>query len=633
MTEQPRRHALVLAALAVGGLAAWAVSWLMWSLPLPPNVLESTIPWQVGLAVGTLLGTGIASIAYPALRPYLVLFSIAFVVAAVFVDGALLFVARDELPLTSKGRCKYAYYEVDGLCYGNALFRSHFSQWIPGMAGLGLGTWLVSFVVERARGRRFRTFTAILFGLALAALTLQNGLYLQRSLSGERVRAWNVFHYYLGAKYYPELGNQDLYAAVLAADDDFQARVARATGKKKKRLERKRNWERITKARDLRTYTLLPRDELVAGFDRDSFEPERLRELGRDSRFLARYMGWGNPGWKQCFKDLGFNPAPPWTVIGTPLANLVPLKKPWYWVISNSDLPFYLLAFGLLWWAFGLRTASVMTIWLNCAQLNEARFTGGFLQYDWLVSCLCMMALYKKGKHRSAAVALSWGAMTRVFPGFLILPIVLKAGTALLGLGTRDKVEETGWLQRGPLARVRRAHWNFLVAFTLSCGLLFGASNITGRGLGTWGDWVEKIHKHSTTHPVTSNMRIGVGRLAVHQPRTVEGLQAEGKEAAAKRLAEVPLWTRITAGGNRHRFWSEIPGRDKYEKIEKSLPRRHLLQLIGLPLLLLALLRRRDLDGIILMLFGVFLMVTVSRYYASTWAMLFALGSASVSVP
>ena len=55
--------------------------------------------------------------------------------------------------------------------------------------------------------------------------------------------------------------------------------------------------------------------------------------------------------------------------------------------------------------------------------------------------------------------------------------------------------------------------------------------------------------------------------------------------------------------------------------------------LFGLLLLLPALIMRRDIDALILPLFAVLLMVVLSRYYASTWAMLFALGSASVSVP
>jgi hypothetical protein len=152
--------------------------------------------------------------------------------------------------------------------------------------------------------------------------------------------------------------------------------------------------------------------------------------------------------------------------------------------------------------------------------------------------------------------------------------------------------------------------------------VLFSASCITGRGFQNWSDWYEKIENHSVTHPVTSDQRIGVGRLAVHQPRPLR-----------KNAGDVSLFERVTAPNNKHRFWSTVRGNDKRDKVLKSQPRKHFLQLLALPFLLLALVRRKDVDGMILMLFGVFLLVTVSRYYAATWAMLFALGAASQAIP
>ena len=263
-------------------------------------------------------------------------------------------------------------------------------------------------------------------------------------------------------------------------------------------------------------------------------------------------------------------------------------------MIVNSDVPLYILTFLLIWWAFGLRVASIMAVWLCSAQLNEARFTGGFLQYDWMCSVLCSLALYRKQRHKLSGVALSWGAMTRVFPGFLIFGIVLKVLVDLLGLGDRDRSEGRGLQHRGPLSRVKPAHWNFLLAFTMACGVLFVASHFTGRGLDTWPEWAEKISRHSSNHAVTSNMRMGVGRLVIHKPRP-------------------------------GRFWADAQG-SKAQKLEQGHNRKRVYQAIGLLLLLLALFRRRDTDAFILMLFAVFCMLVLSRYYSSIWAMVFVLG-------
>ena len=123
---------------------------------------------------------------------------------------------------------------------------------------------------------------------------------------------------------------------------------------------------------------------------------------------------------------------------------------------------------------------------------------------------------------------------------------------------------------------------------------LFAASHLTGQRLDAWPDWIYKIANHTVAHPL-AEQRIGIGRLAMHAP--VEG-----------------------------DFWATYSGIDQ-DRLQDSLPRRHLLQLLCLPLLALALWKRRVLDGMILMLFGVFIAVTLSRYYASIWILLPLVGA------
>jgi hypothetical protein len=571
-----KRWLILCAVVGVLVAAAIGASLVLWA-PLTKHVRLSLVPYEAGAAIGTLIAVWMASRRVPKWKPLVGRLALSFGLAAALVVGTLIFVPK-------------------------GLHRTHFPEWIPVIAGSGLGLWILAFLFERAAGRRIALFTSLIFGVALAAMTLQLGQYQYKAFAGERVRAWNVFHYYVGSKYFPELSYYDLYAATLMADDDRQARKERApTERERKRLGKVKDFEQVKKARDQRTYKVELREDIVAGFDRDTLSRDRLRQLGKDTRFMRKYMGFGNPGWSQTFKDLGYNPAPPWTVIGVPLSNVVPTKWPWFWVISNSDVPLYVLTFCLLWWAFGLRMASVMALWLCTAQLNEARFTGGFLQYDWMCSCLCALALYHRGRHKLSGVALSWGAMTRVFPGFLIFGIVLKVLIDVIGLGRKLRSEGSGLQHRGPFARIQPAHWNFLLAFTMACGVLFVGSHLTGRGLDTWPEWVDKIGRHSEMHPVTSNMRIGVGRLVIHQPRT-------------------------------GRFWSEARG-TKRQKLEQGVDRKHMYQALGLAVLLLALIRRRDEDTMILMLFAVFCGVVLSRYYASTWAMLFVLGAAPRGSP
>lgn len=556
--------ALVAAALSFGAAIA-----LLGLLPRPWGS-QNMLPWGLATWVGVL--------------------------AALFVDRA-----RDggrRLRFTLAAAAVYLVTVVASIQLAapkDAFNRSYFGAWIPLVAGSGLVVWLGGALLEWKLRRRVAWITAILLGLGLGATTLQNGSYLHKSLRGDRVRAWNVFHYYVGSKYFPELSYYDLYAATLLADDDWQGHKKAQDKKTARKLKKVKDFRKIRKARDMHSYITRPRAELVADFDRSQISEQRLQELGRDTRFLRRYMGYGRPGWVQAFSDLGYNPAPAWTVVGVPLANLVPARWPWFWIIANSDVPLYLLAIFLSGWAFGLRGTAAALLWLNTMHINEARFTGGMLQYDWCVSVVAAWALYRKGWYRASGLALVWGAMTRVFPGFLIFGLV----PTLL----RD-------LRRGPppgvatgtglFARFRRRHVRFLGAFTAGCLALAVASNFTGGGLDTWPNWVDKITRHSGTHAVTSNQRIGVGRLAVHKP-------------------------------NKKNFWGEVRKKRRPDTIEAVKPRKRQLQLLGLVLLLPALLRRRDQDGMALMSFFVFLAVVLSRYYASTWAILFFLGAAGTA--
>ena len=446
--------------------------------------------------------------------------------------------------------------------------------WTPWVAGSGAAVWLGAHCVERWRGGRLQVATALLCGLALAAVLLHAAGPLQRAATGNAVRSWNVFHYYVGSKYFAELGYTDLYAATLAADSDWRADLPRTSPGRKQ--GRDRGFGFVTHVRDQVSGDVGRRAAVVAAWDATAIDPARLAELGADTRFLRRYLSAG--GWKNVLRDLGYNPAPPWTIVGAPLANAVPTRWPWFWIITNGDLLLFVLTGLLLWWAAGARVTAAAVLWTVTFEVNFDRFSGGFLQYDWFASTLIAGAFLLRGRHGAAGIALSWGAMTRVFPGFLVLPFFIQAGRALLERRTIDP-----------------AHRRFLVAFAVSCAVLFAGSHLTGRGLATWPEWVTKISRHSHEHAITSNRRVGVGRLAQHAP---------------------------TAGAP----WGERQGTGP-ARLEAAKPMRRALQVLGLLLLLPALWHRDDRDGFALAHFLVVIGVVLSRYYASTWALLFLLAA------
>jgi hypothetical protein len=570
----PDSDALSRGRVAVAWLVGVVVAVASWyaiisTLPRPWSG-HNLLNYELAGMIGSLAGMSVVAVVSPKWKRRMGLMAITWATTLAFLVPILEFAEKDMM------------------------HRRQFSRWVPILAGSGCFLWTAAYVAERITKRRIALFTALIAGVSLCAVTLQNGKYMHDSLAGDRVRAWNVYHYYVGSKYFNELSYFGLYAATLTADDNFQAEKKKAKGKRAKRLKRVRDFKQLKKARDMRDYLVKPRKKIVDSFSDYEMEPARLEQLGRDTRFLRTFMGIRPPGWTNTLQDLGYNPGPAWTIVGVPLTNLVPPKWPYFHLISNSDVPLFLLTFLLLWWGFGLRVASAMALWCCTIQFNESRFAGGFLQYDWFASVLMSAAFYRRGWYRAAGVALTWGAMTRVFPGFLILPFVIWAARDAFG-GLRGG---DGGLLRSAWFGIKHRHRAFLLSFTLACGVLFVGSHFTGQGLSTWPEWVEKIGRHSETHAVTSNQRVGVGRLAIHKPK-------KGQP------------------------WGELRG-DRNDRLDEARPKKRKLQLFGLLLLIPALVRRRDMDGFVLAMFSVFCAVVLSRYYASTWSIFFLLGAAGM---
>ena len=159
-------------------------------------------------------------------------------------------------------------------------------RWLPPFAGAGFGLWVVTWFAEGRAQKRIPALTTVLAAVALSAALLHSGYGLFQVFKGEFVRAWNVYHYYVGSKYFAELGYFDLYRATLVADDDWQAHKREMTGSRKEKHVRGMGFGHITRARDMHSYKVVTRESLTRGFDRSSIRAARLDELGKDTREL-----------------------------------------------------------------------------------------------------------------------------------------------------------------------------------------------------------------------------------------------------------------------------------------------------------------------------------------------------------
>ena len=315
---------------------------------------------------------------------------------------------------------------------------------------------------------------AALLGLALAMFTTATFGDFTRLAQGD-VRASNVFHYYLGAKYFAELGYEDLYVAALAADREYEG-----------------YWTaKIGEARDLGSYEIVQREKLEESYiPAERFTAERWRSFKEDVAALA---GYRRPDrWRSVFRDRGYNGTPFWTSIGRPMTALVPATSSWLPLLAFIDPVLLALTALLVSRTFGRRRSILVLLLFVASPTNAARLMGGFLQADWLCAMAAGLCFYHRRRPVLAGAFMAYAVMTRVFPVLLIAFALLPA--------LRRAIR-----RRHVAARIRR----YAVSCVLSCAVALAIGTMSGRGPQAWLEWVEAISLHREHH-VAGERRIGL---------------------------------------------------------------------------------------------------------------------------
>ena len=305
----------------------------------------------------------------------------------------------------------------------------------------------------------------LLMLLAVACLAQATVPDLLRFTTSPWVRVWNVYHYFLGSKYFPELGYHDLYVATLAADreaDDY--------------------WSDIRTVRNLESYAVVSRAAASAGYvPEEHFSAERWRDFQRDVKAL---QGQRSPSrWRNIFRDRGYNPPPLWTAVGRLLTHF---PADWLWalkILCALDLLLLAYTFWRIDRCFGRSVmAAVLLLW-TLSPVNEGRIVGGFLQYDWFCALALGLCSLRRRRPWPAAAYLAYAVGTRVFPVILLLSATVP------------------WLRRFVLeGRVRKMQLRLVVALGL-CGVLaLAVATLGGGGLDAWGSFVGNIEHHNEEH-------------------------------------------------------------------------------------------------------------------------------------
>lgn len=215
----------------------------------------------------------------------------------------------------------------------------------------------------------------------------------------------DAMHYFLGAKYAPELGYTRLYHCVAAADVD------------------ERRWiippDRL--ARDLRDDRVVPFEQLVRerAYCTDRFTPSRWAAFRADVAFFQSQLSpraWG--GW---FTDHGYNATPVWTWLFRALViRDAPASAALLGALAHLDELFYASLIPLTIWGFGLELGALALLVFALGFPWVSMWVGGGIgRAPWLVATVAAVALARRGRPLAAGASIGLAATLLAFPALL----------------------------------------------------------------------------------------------------------------------------------------------------------------------------------------------------------------------
>jgi hypothetical protein len=299
------------------------------------------------------------------------------------------------------------------------------------------------------------------------------------------------YHYYFGAKYFPELGYDRLYRCTLIAEDEL-GRVEAPDGRTYDLRAEARHSGR--KLRDLGgTNLLIPAAEVLASPEECTrhFSTAKWEAFKRDTVFWRSETN--KEYWHGMQKDHGFNPPPVWILLGRFVSGLMPASVGFQIVLASLDVFFALGMFAAIAWAFGWRAFAVAAIVWGCEGAADPYYwTGGaFLRQGWLLFTVLAACLTRKRWFALGAASMVLAALLRIFPGLLVVGWLVVAGWHLV----RHR-------------RMAPHHLRMLAGGVVAAALLVGGSAAV-LGKDTYVAFYQHIALHDRT-PLTNHMGMRV---------------------------------------------------------------------------------------------------------------------------
>lgn len=308
---------------------------------------------------------------------------------------------------------------------------------------------------------------------------------------GRFLHVWDTYHYYVGAKYFPEMGHLRLYACSALADAESGLR---------------RDVEARTMT-DLHTNLQVPAAGILEHPEecKAHFSEARWRSFGHDVGWFRERMP--REAWYRSQRDHGYNATPVWHLLGYALSNTGDASALQIYALVLIDCALLLGMFALLWRCFSWRVAAIAAIALGTYFPARWGWNGGaLLRYDWLFWMVAGLCALRRDRPMLGGAALAYSAMLRLFPAALFV------GPALAAL---DQLRRTKRIERASL----RLFAGAALAVAVAAPAALAVAGDGGAG------FVANTKKHAKT-PLTNHM--GLPTLLSYRPSTsVESLREE----------------------------------------------------------------------------------------------------------
>jgi hypothetical protein len=329
---------------------------------------------------------------------------------------------------------------------------------------------------------------------------------------------WEHYHYYMGSKYFRELGYTRLYqcTGVAEIEQGFRDRVAKR------------------QMRNLATNHLESSDEIVRDptICTSHFKsPERWESFKHDMSWFRSKVSLDT--WNNSQKDHGYNATPVWGIVGTILSNMGPASDDQINLLAALDPLLLITMWGVCLWGFGWRPTCVALLWWGTNFPARYWWNGGaYLRMDWLAFSMIGLAFMKRNRFALGGASITYGALLRIFPGFMVIAIMLKA---LMHMVRQRKITLTA------------DHKQFAKGCILALAVLMPVSFAVSGSASSWVHFAENSRKHLST-PLTNNMGL----------KTVVAYTSAGKASLLRNMTlsdPFEAWKEVRRSAFEHRKW------------------------------------------------------------------------------